>query len=49
MKEKKKSQRKRPKYIRDAEKAHDAKVYSEGFRHGYEMGLNQDKDLKRIN
>ncbi|EJW14036.1 hypothetical protein M5X00_29490 [Paenibacillus alvei] len=47
MKENKnKRERKKPKYIRDAEKAREAIVYNEGFQHGYRMGLEKGKSLK---
>lgn len=47
MKEKSKRERKKPKHIRDAEKAHEANVYNEGFRHGYSMGLEKGKSLNK--
>lgn len=46
MKVKEKRKRNKPKHIRNAEKAHDAKMYSEGFKHGYEMGLKQVNSTK---
>lgn len=51
MTDKSKRERKKPKpkHIRNAEKAHDANVYNEGFKHGYRMGLEKGKkstDLK---
>lgn len=33
-----KRERKKPKQLREAEKAHDADIYGEGYRHGYQMG-----------
>ncbi|WP_186786228.1 hypothetical protein [Paenibacillus agilis] len=41
-----KMKRKKPKYIRNAEKAHDASIYNEGFKHGYRMGLEKGKYFK---
>lgn len=45
MKEKIKKDRKKPKHIRDAEKAKHAEIYSEGYKHGYSMGLEMGKKL----
>lgn len=36
-----KREKKKPKQLREAEKAHDANIYSEGYKHGYEMGLKE--------
>ncbi|MDD9266068.1 hypothetical protein ACFPES_03385 [Paenibacillus sp. GCM10023248] len=38
-----KREKKKPKQLREAEKAHDAGIYSEGYRHGYQMGLEEGK------
>lgn len=31
-------QKKKPEQLREAEKAHDASIYGDGYRHGYKMG-----------
>lgn len=43
--QKAKRMKKKPKQLRESEKAHDAKIYSEGFQHGYLMGLEEGKKL----
>lgn len=45
MKETRSKVRKKSKQLRDMEKAHDANVYSEGFRHGYDMGIEEGKRI----
>lgn len=38
MQDKPKREKKKPKQLRAAEKAHDAGIYGEGYKHGYQMG-----------
>lgn len=45
MKEKPKREKKKPKQLREAEKAHDASIYGDGYRHGYVMGLAEGKRI----
>lgn len=40
-----KREMRKPKQLREAEKAHDANIYSEGFKDGYKLGLAEG--LKR--
>lgn len=37
--------KKKPKRLREAEKAHDANIYKEGFDHGYRMGIEEGKRI----
>lgn len=45
LKDKPRREKKKPKQLREAEKAHDAIVYKEGFDDGFRLGLKEG--LKR--
>jgi flagellar biosynthesis/type III secretory pathway protein FliH len=46
--QKPKREKKKPKQLREAEKAHNANIYSEGYKHGYEMGLQEGMKRAKI-
>ncbi|MDF2649567.1 MAG: hypothetical protein K0Q73_5372 [Paenibacillus sp.] len=42
-----KREKKKPKQLREAEKAHDAGIYGEGYKLGYQMGFAEGQKNAR--